>query len=262
MSESILIFKIFSAMLGGILGSFLNALIYRVPREISIVKRARSHCPKCDKVILWYENIPILSYLYLRGKCSKCDFQIPIRYLLIEVFMATSFWFLFPNLLNQNALLLFLFKGVVLTCFVGHFFIDIDSQILPDSINIVLALTFLIFGIAHHSWQFSLLGGLIGFLMPLAVTWVFYKIKGQIGLGGGDIKLFGALGLYLGMSGIFQNLFISCFVGSIIGISLILFFKHKKEMPMPFGPSIIITASLQIFFPQYFGQLMGFIFNR
>lgn len=255
-------FKIFSSCLGAILGSFLNALIYRLPREISILKTKRSHCPGCNKVIRWYENIPILSFLALRGKCSECSFKIPIRYLAIELFMATAFWFLTPTNQSMPNLILYTFQAIVLTCFIAHFFIDIDFQILPDSINFILAVTFLAAGLYFYDWKHSLIGGAVGFLMPLGITWVFYKLRGQIGLGGGDIKLFGALGLYLGLAGIFQNLFVSCFIGSIFGISLMLFFKHGKDKPMPFGPSIILTASLQIFFPNQFSQLMSFVFGR
>lgn len=256
------ILKFFSFLLGTMIGSFLNAVIYRIPREISIVKTKRSHCPGCNKIIIWYENIPIFSFLFLRGKCSACGFKIPLRYFLIELFTGIFFLLLFPIELSQESLIFYFFHITVLTCFVAHFFIDIDVQILPDSINIILAIVFAAMGLYRYGWIHTGLGGLVGFFMPYGISWLFYKIKGQIGLGGGDIKLFGALGLYLGFAGIFQNLFLSSMVGSVIGFAIILLFKHKKEVPFAFGPAIIITASFQIFFENHFGQLMNFFFYR
>lgn len=260
--SSIIFFKIFATLYGALVGSFLNAVIYRLPREISLIKKQRSHCPKCDALIKWYHNIPMISFIVLRRKCNSCDFKIPWRYFWVELLMAVSFYFLAPTNFEAESLLTFLFLSTVAACFVAHFFIDYDSQILPDSINILLAILFLGFGIYQIGWKSSILGGLFGFLLPLTVTWIFYKLRGQIGLGGGDIKLFGALGFYLGIAGIFQNLFLSCFVGSIIGIFAIMFLKHKKENPMAFGPAIILTSSLQIFFPEYFSQIIKLIFIR
>ena len=246
----------------GMIGSFLNAVIYRIPKEISIIKTKRSHCPGCNKLIYWYENIPIFSYLFLRGKCSECEFKIPFRYFFIEVFTGLAFFFLFPVDLTQDSLIIYLFQIIVLSCFIAHFIIDIDVQILPDSINIILAIVFAAMGLYRFGWVHTIVGGLVGFFIPYGISWIFWKLKGQVGLGGGDIKLFGAMGLYVGFAGIFQNLFLSSMVGSVIGIALILLFKHKKEIPFAFGPAIILTASFQIFFVDYFGQLMGLFFRR
>tara|TARA_Y100000385_G_C12606192_1_gene430945 strand:- start:190 stop:516 length:327 start_codon:yes stop_codon:yes gene_type:complete len=106
--------------------------------------------------------------------------------------------------------------------------------------------------------MYWLMGGAIGFLGPLIVTWVFYKLRGQIGLGGGDIKLFGILGLLLGPVGIMHNIFMSCFVGAIIGILLIATKRMNKDTALAFGPYIIVVASFQIYFPNYFKMINPF----
>ena len=169
---------------------------------------------------------------------------------------------LFPDTLSQQNLIFYFFSIIVLACFIAHFFIDLDFQILPDSINIILAVLFTVMGVYLFGWTHVFLGELAGFFMPYGISYLFYKIKGQIGLGGGDIKLFGALGLYLGFAGVFQNIFLSSMVGSIIGLFIIGIFKHKKEVPFAFGPAIILTASFQIFFDNHFAQLIRLVFSR
>ena len=111
-------------------------------------------------------------------------------------------------------------------------------------------------------WTHWGLGGAIGALIPLAVTYGYYLMRGQIGLGGGDIKLWGVLGLYLGPMGIAYNIFLSCFLGSIVGGSLILFKVLDRKTPIPFGPFIVVVAFTQIFFPNFFSQILRFISVR
>jgi leader peptidase (prepilin peptidase)/N-methyltransferase len=137
--------------------------------------------------------------------------------------------------------------------------IDLQHQILPDSVNIYLACLFLMVSVTSQSWKYWLFGGAIGVGFPLLVTWMFYKLRGQIGLGGGDIKLYGALGLYLGPLGIIHNIFLSCFLGAIIGLFLIGFKVIKKENPIPFGPFILIISLIQIFFADWFEHLTQYI---
>lgn len=133
-----------------------------------------------------------------------------------------------------------------------HFFIDIDHQILPDSLNILLLSQLASYSIYYFHWQHWAIGAAIGFGGTLAVTWLFYLLKGQIGLGGGDIKLFGVLGFYLGPIGILNNLFLSCMVGTIFTLVLIATKRMKKSDPIAFGPFIIIVAICQM----YFGDLI------
>ncbi len=249
---------IFVVIFGLLIGSFINVIIYRVPREISVVA-PRSKCTKCDKTIFWYENIPVLSYLFLRGKCSGCKSKISLKYPIVEILSGIGAFCLFPNILSLENLTFFLFFFSIFVVFIAHFFIDLEHQILPDSLNLYLGILFLAYALVFRSWQYWAIGFSLGLALPLSVTWVFYKIKGEIGLGGGDIKLFAALGLYLGPLGVVQNIFASCFVGALVGGVLILFKVISKKNPIPFGPFIISVAGFQIFFPKYwnlFSQLL------
>ena len=249
---------IFTTIFGVLVGSFLNALIYRLPRNINIAL-PRSSCTNCKKIIAWYENIPVISYLFLRGKCSGCETRISIGYPLVELFAGVVAFLMAPKDISPPSLLNFFFFFSVFCAFLVHFIVDLRHQILPDSINIFLGLLFLCVSFLNHSWTYWLSGGAIGFLFPLTVTWVFYLLKGQVGLGGGDIKLFGALGLYLGPVGIMQTIFFSCFLGAVVGILLMGLKIIKRENPIPFGPFIIIVAALQIFLPQIFNHLLSYI---
>lgn len=250
--------SIFATLFGLLVGSFLNALIYRIPRGINIAF-PRSACTQCKKTIYWYENIPVISYILLKGKCSKCGMKISIEYPIVEIITATFCLLIAPNSLEQNDLLNFFFFTSIFCAFLVHFIIDLKHQILPDSINLFLAILFLIISIFTQSWMFFLLGSSLGLGFPLLVSWIFYKLKGQVGLGGGDIKLFGALGIYLGPIGIMQNIFLSCFLGALVGIVLMGLKIIKRENPIPFGPFIIIVAAIQIFAESWFKHLISYI---
>lgn len=249
---------VFFFIFGTLIGSFVNVLIYRLPLDLSIVS-PRSFCPNCKKQIYWYENIPILSYLFLRGRCSSCQAQIPWNYPFIELLFGVVSLMLSPKGVNPNYFLNYTFFFSVFCVFTAHFFIDLKHKILPNSLNIFLAVVFVLHSIILHPWQYWVLGSLIGIGLPLAVTWAFYLARGQIGLGGGDIKLYGALGLYLGPVGIIHNIFLSCLVGSVFGLFLIILKKMSKDNPIPFGPFIIFVASIQIFFPDIYQTLLSLI---
>lgn len=249
---------VFSGLFGLLVGSFLNALIYRLPREINIAL-PRSSCPNCKKVINWYENIPVLSFLVLRGKCSGCKTKISWQYPAIEILTCLAAILLAPTQISGQAIFLFLFYFGVFSAFLVHFIVDIKHQILPDSINIYLACLFFAVSLINRHWTFWLIGASIGIGFPALVSWIFYKLRGQIGLGGGDIKLYGALGLYLGPLGIIHNIFLSCFLGAVVGVILMLFKVIKKENPIPFGPFIIIVGFVQIFFDRWFESWVRYI---
>jgi leader peptidase (prepilin peptidase)/N-methyltransferase len=244
-----LLLKIFSFVFGSLIGSFLNVVIHRLPREMSVVT-PRSSCPECKHMIKWYENIPILSYVFLRGKCSSCNMKISLRYPLIEFLTGMFAFFLAPKTLLVPDVINFIFYFSIASVFLAHLLIDIEHQLLPDKLNLYLLIVILPYVIINYPLYHWLIGGAIGFLGPLGVTYLFYKLRGQIGLGGGDIKLFGILGLILGPLGVMNNIFMSCMLGSIIGIVLIALKKLDKEKPFAFGPFIIIAASIQIFFPE------------
>lgn len=252
---------VFFFIFGLLVGSFLNVLIYRLPRDLNIVF-PRSSCPHCKKLIYWYENIPVISYIFLRGKCSECQGCISIKYPLVELFTGIISLFVFYRFFYGYSVLGgivdYAFYFTMLSVFLVHFLIDLEFKILPNSLNIYLLLIFLIRMAFFSSWTFWLVGGLIGLLFPLIVTWLFYLVRGQIGLGGGDIKLFGILGIFLGPVGIFQNIFLSCMLGSIVGLTLIFLKKMDKNNPIPFGPFILLVAAVQVFFPEISLNLLGF----
>lgn len=252
------IIVITTTIFGILIGSFLNVLIYRLPLGINIAF-PRSSCPQCKHVVTWYENIPILSYLFLKAKCSNCQTGISCLYPVVE-FMTGLFAFLIaPHSLTPFEFFNFLFYLSVFSAFLVHFIIDLKHQILPDSINIYLGVLFFIVALITKPWTHWLIGFSLGLGFPLLVSWLFYLTKGQIGLGGGDIKLYGVLGIYLGPTAVMQNIFMSCFLGAIVGLVLIIAKIIKRENPIPFGPFIIFVASFQIFTPTYIDQLLRYI---
>lgn len=254
-----IILDIFVFIFGAIVGSFLNVLIHRLPKGENIVF-PRSHCPHCFKIIPWFENIPLISYLILKGCCSFCKAKIHWRYPIVELLMALGTLLIWDDsLLQGNGVWIFSLKFIALSILIVHFCIDWEYQILPDSLNMILGGIFLTHALLNYDWSFWLLGAFIGAGFPLLVTWGFYMARGQIGLGGGDIKLFGVLGLYLGPLGIIHTIFLSCFVGALFGGGAILLGKMDKSKPIAFGPFIIFVAVIQIFFPQFFEHYLIFI---
>jgi leader peptidase (prepilin peptidase)/N-methyltransferase len=253
------LFKIYAFIFGSLIGSFLNVVIYRLPLEKNLTSQ-RSACPICNAQLRWYHNIPILSFLVLRGKCGFCKTKISWRYPLIEILTGLFSLWLFPDILNSYSIGLYLFYFCIACIFICHFFIDLDHQLLLDSLNLYLLAVILPYSFLMNSWQSSIIGAAIGFGVPLLVTWIFYKLRGQIGLGGGDIKLFGILGILLGPMGIIFNIFLSCFVGAVIGLTSIALKRMTKEKPMAFGPSILLVGALQIFFPEVSLWIQGFLF--
>ena len=249
---------LFIFIFGLLIGSFLNVIIVRVPRREGILF-PRSHCPQCRKLIRWYENIPILSYIFIGGKCQGCKTSISIVYPLVELLGGIGAVYL----LNFSEGIFVFFHSIILFCifcvFLCHFIIDLRHQILPDGLNIYLGCIFLMNMFVFLNWQFSLIGFCIGFGFPYLIALVFYFMKGEVGLGGGDIKLYGVLGLYLGPVGILQNIFLSSVLGSVVTILLILLNKVDRKTPIPFGPFIIILASWQIFFPKEYQKSMTYL---
>lgn len=249
-------YHFFIFLFGLLIGSFLNVVILRLPLKKDLVFQ-RSQCPKCHTQLKWYHNIPLLSYLFLRGKCAFCKTQVSWRYPLIELLTGLVAYWLFPADVNLQTLGMFTFYFFVACILICHFFIDLDHQLLLDSLNLYLGVSILSFVVLQFHWSYWLIGGALGFLGTLAVTWLFYKIRGQIGLGGGDIKLFGILGMYLGPTGIMMNIFLSCFLGAFVGIILIALGKMTKDKPLAFGPAIILVAAFQIYFPDYYGRVLA-----
>lgn len=244
---------------GSMIGSFLNVVIYRLPLGQSVVT-PRSSCTACGRMIPWYENIPMFSYIFLRGKCSNCHTKFSIRYLLIEfmvgvIFLLISFkihpfldpvqWFILVS---------------IASIFVCHFFIDIEHHLLLDSLNIAFLIVAMIQVVLSGEYLNAGIGGAVGFMGPFLISLAFLKLRGQVGLGGGDVKLFGVLGILLGPFGVLMNLFLSSFVGSVFTIGLMMTKGIDKKNPFAFGPYILMVASVQIFAPELFSKFSQLIF--
>lgn len=255
-----LFFEVIFIIFGLLIGSFLNVLILRLPRKKDVVFD-RSECPKCHTQLKWFHNIPVLSFIILKGKCGFCKTRISWRYPLIELFTSLVAFLLMPKDLNYDELIHFIFYLTIACVFICHFIIDLENHLLLDSLNLYLLALFLSYSIFYMSWEYWAIGGAIGFFGPLLVTWIFYKLRGQVGLGGGDIKLFGILGIFLGPIGIIFTIFLSCFLGAISGIILISFKKMTKDKPMAFGPYILLVAAFQIFFPHYSSIIQRWLFS-
>lgn len=240
-SPSPLLTNIYSIIMGLIIGSFINVVVARVPKRKSIIKPA-SHCPKCKKPIEWWDNIPVLSYLLLRGKCRYCKTPISIRYMVIE--LLTALLFLTAKIRFGWSPLLFLRDWPLMAISVAVVFIDLEHRIIPDS----LSLTGLVLGLATSwmvpdlGWKQSFAAAAIGFTIFYALAWFYQQTTGKSGLGGGDIKLLAMLGAFLGIQGVFTTILISSVFGSIVGIGWALATQKKDLMKtaLPFGPFLIV----------------------
>ena len=244
---------------GAVIGSFLNVVILRIPplleydwrcqcRELLELEEkdeerppgiviSRSRCPKCGHGIKAHENIPLLSYLLLRGKCSACKVRIPFRYPLVEFVTAILFvitiWHFGPSLQGLTAL----FLTALLIAMAG---IDIDHQLLPDNITIPLmwAGILISFWAIHTDLSSSVTGAIAGYLILWSVYHVFRLLTGKEGMGYGDFKLLAALGAWLGWQMLPLIVLLSSVVGALVGVILMASGRLKKDKPMPFGPFI------------------------
>jgi leader peptidase (prepilin peptidase)/N-methyltransferase len=240
------ILNVFVFLFGAVVGSFLNVCIYRIPRGESIVFPA-SHCPECGNKIRAFDNIPIISYLLLRGKCRTCGSRISWQYPLVEMLSALLTLALFLKFhLSPTFLVLFLFcmALVVIT------FIDLEHQIIPDSISLPgIVVGFLSsFILPWLSWQNSLIGIVAGGGSLLLVAYGYQLLTKKEGMGGGDIKLLAMMGAFLGWRAIPFIIFTSSLFGSVVGLTLMAIRKKDSQLPIPFGPFLAFGAILFIFY--------------
>lgn len=236
----------FVFILGMLTGSFLNVCICRLPKGESVVSPP-SHCPSCSYKIRWYDNIPVVSYLFLRGKCRGCGSHISLQYPLVELLngaLALLLFLRFGPTPAFAALFLFCSALVVIT------FIDIEHQIIPDEISLpgIIIGFVLSFFLPGHSWLNSLLGILLGGGSLLLVAYGYQRLTGKEGMGGGDIKLLAMMGAFLGWKAIPFIIFASSLTGSLIGVSMMLLQKKDSKLAIPFGPYLALGAILYIFY--------------
>ncbi len=261
------VFNLACAVLGLIVGSFLNVVVHRLPimmerdwqcqcaelrgeeppvHEALTLAVPRSRCPACGHSITALENIPVISWLILRGKCSACHAAISPRYPLIEAlsgllcaFAAAHFGY---GWAAAGALLL-IWSLLALS------FIDFDKQLLPDSITLPLlwaGLLFNLFGI-YTDLQSAVIGAIAGYLALWSVYWGFKLATGKEGMGYGDFKLLAALGAWFGWQILPLTILLSSLVGAVAGIALIVLARHGRNVPIPFGPYLAASGMLALF---------------
>ncbi len=241
-----LYFSIMSFIFGAVVGSFLNVCICRMPKDESVVSPP-SHCPRCDYHIRWYDNIPLLSYLSLRGKCRGCGTHISLQYPLVELLnglLTLALFLKFGPTLTFLALFLFCSGLVVIT------FIDLEHQIIPDEISlsgIVIGFIFSFF-LPEQTWLNSLLGIVLGGGSLLLVAYSYQWLTGKEGMGGGDIKLLAMMGAFLGWKSVLFIVFASSLIGSVFGITMMLVQKKDSKLAIPFGPYLAFAAVLYVFY--------------
>jgi leader peptidase (prepilin peptidase)/N-methyltransferase len=234
-------------MFGMCIGSFLNVCIYRLPSSMSILKPSRSFCPQCKSAIKFYDNIPVFSYIWLKGRCRNCKSSISLRYPLVELItgiLAISILFLFGLTLEGLVYFIFISSLLVIT------FIDIDHKIIPDIITlpgipIGLLTSFVLPAMTFMS---SLVGLLVGGGSLLLVACVYSLITHKEGMGGGDIKLLGMIGAFLGWKGVIFTIFAASLTGTLVGIIVMLQKGKNLKFAIPFGPFLSIGAMSYVFF--------------
>ena len=234
-------------MFGMCIGSFLNVCIYRLPSSMSILKPSRSFCPQCKSAIKFYDNIPVFSYIWLRGRCRNCKASISLRYPLVELItgiLAIAILFLFGLTLEGLVYFIFISSLLVIT------FIDIDHKIIPDIITlpgipIGLLTSFVLPAMTFMS---SLVGLLVGGGSLLLVACVYSLITHKEGMGGGDIKLLGMIGAFLGWKGVIFTIFAASLTGTLVGIIVMLQKGKNLKFAIPFGPFLSIGAMSYVFF--------------
>ncbi len=261
-------FVLTALLLGLIVGSFLNVVIHRLPKMLErgwqqqcaelrgeALKAEppynllvpRSACPSCHHAISAWENIPVISYVLLRGKCKGCGIAISLRYPVIEsltgLLSAYAAWHFGFGAAAVGAIFL-IWALVALTA------IDFDTQLLPDDITLPLIWLGLLFNAASATFTSlsnALYGAVVGYLALWSVYWLFKLVTGKEGMGYGDFKLLAALGAWLGWQMLPLIIMLSSLVGAVVGITLIVALKHGRNIPIPFGPYLAGGGLIALF---------------
>jgi leader peptidase (prepilin peptidase)/N-methyltransferase len=261
------LFVTLSCLIGLLVGSFLNVVIHRLPKMMEREWKAQcaelsgsepvleapynllspgSACPHCHHKIGALENIPVVSYLLLRGKCKNCHAPISIRYPVVETITALLSTFAawhFGFGLAGLAAILFIWALIALTC------IDLDTQLLPDNITLPLLWLGLLFNLlnAFTSLSNAVVGAVCGYLILWSVYWIFKLVTGKEGMGYGDFKFLAAIGAWLGWKMLPLVILLSSVVGAVVGITLIVAVKRGKDIPIPFGPYLAGGGLIALF---------------
>ncbi len=269
-----LIILLLAALFGLLFGSFINLAIYRIPRGETIV-RGRSYCPHCGQKISWYDNIPILSFLILRGSCRHCEGSISLRYPLVELLcgallaLAAYRWVIIPD---SPQLVNLLVASFVLLLSVAVFFIDLEFSIIPNLLSYPFILIGLLAGLFSHYplsggsgffqpekfWS-ALFGFLVGGIVFLLLALVSAVIYGRPALGMGDVKLVAGYGAWFGIDGALFVIITGSILGAIVGSSIMFLTGRSLRNEIPFGPFLCLAAAVYLFIgPEIIDWYLGF----
>jgi len=254
-------------LFGLVVGSFLNVCIVRLPREQSIVS-PRSQCPRCRTLIRWYDNIPLVSFLALRGKCRSCGLPISWRYPLVELLNGLLYLWACAafGLTGEAGMVMALCSALLVITF-----IDLDHQIIPDVITLpgmvigLLAAPLfmsaleppLAFGLGRlvpsagtylTGFVNSLVGLVLGAAPLFIIGWLWERLRKVEAMGGGDVKYMGMVGSFLGWKGAFLTIMLGALTGSIVGLTLIALKQHQMDKVIPFGPYLAFGTLLTLFY--------------
>ena len=239
------IMALFVFVFGAVVGSFLNVCIYRMPLDQSVVSPG-SRCVGCGTAIRWYDNIPVISWLLLRGRCRFCQAPFSFRYPLVELITAVLSLLLFMKYgLSPSYGVMFLFCAALIVIT----FIDFDHQIIPDELSLPgIVLGFLSsFFLPEPGWISSLLGAVAGWGSLALIFYGYLWLTGREGMGGGDAKLLAMMGAFLGLQAIPFIIFASSLVGTVAGLSIMAVQRKDRHLAIPFGPYLALGALLYIF---------------
>jgi leader peptidase (prepilin peptidase) / N-methyltransferase len=251
----------FLTCLGLIFGSFLNVVVYRLPRGESVVHPG-SRCPACRHDIRWVDNIPVLSFLLLRGRCRDCRQPISPRYPLVEAFTGFAFWLVatsFPeDLVYQGAAALFVFLLIALAL------IDLEHMILPDELTLGGSAVFLGFSFIHPlltPWE-AIGSGITAAAVFAALYFFYLRIRKIEGLGFGDVKMVLLLGLFLGPRQTLTAILLASVSGLLVGLVLIVWQKKDLKLALPFGTFLALGSFVSLFWGERILQLLQSPFIR
>ncbi len=230
---------------GSILGSFFNVCIYRIPRNKSIISPPSS-CPACERPIRFYDNVPLISYLFLKGRCRLCGNPISARYPFVELVTAVLFLLLYRRFglsLDLPVQMLFVSLLVIIS------FIDLDFRIIPDVLSIggVSAGMILSFVRPSFYWLSAIYGILVGGGILFAIALIYQLFTKREGMGGGDIKLLAMIGSFCGAWGVVFSLMAGSLLGTLVGLPLMLIKGEDTKYAIPFGPFLSLGALIYVF---------------
>ncbi|HKB25857.1 MAG TPA: prepilin peptidase [Methylomirabilota bacterium] len=226
------------ALFGLVIGSFLNVVIARLPERRSLW-RPRSACPACDVAIAWYDNIPVLSFLALRGRCRACGGAISSRYPVVELLTAAAFlgaWAAFGPTPR------FAVSAALLAALIAIAAIDLQRQIIPDAITLPGIVAGVLIGVGTGAWLDSVIGVLVGG----GIFFVIILVQPG-GMGGGDMKLGAMLGAFLGWKALLFSLFVAVTVGGVVALALLATGLRGRKDPIPFGPFLALGGAAGLF---------------